>query len=217
MLVDHAPHSGRQEFFERVVFPRFAPGRDVDREARARHQRQPEFDHELHRQFKLLVRDREPGRDLDIAGWGLQNDRGVGQFAFGLNPAAIGLTIGGKHRAVDLRQEADPVQAGGKALPFRTCRGRQMGQAGRLRAWRLWLLPIDGSLARIAADAFQGRRRAFPASHDGRPVAKHGRRVAETTQTRLLPVPDAHSTAHLTAELAAEICPFPSVTLPTKY
>ena len=149
MLVDHAPHSGRQEFFERVVFPRFAPGRDVDREARARHQRQPEFDHELHRQFKLLVRDREPGRDLDIAGWGLQNDRGVGQFAFGLNPAAIGLTIGGKHRAVDLRQEADPVQAGGKALPFRTCRGRQMGQAGRLRAWRLWLLPIDGSLARI--------------------------------------------------------------------
>jgi hypothetical protein len=125
--------------------PRLRPGGHLDCETAARRWRQPHLRHELRHELELLGGDGEPGRGLDVAGRCLQDDRGFCELPLGLDPAAVGLAIGGERRPVDLGQQPDRVEAPRETLPFGLGGRRQMRRTGWLGGRRLRLVAADRS------------------------------------------------------------------------
>src|SRR5205823_1603296 len=82
-------------------------------------------------QLELLVSNGEPGVLLQVAGGQLEEHGRLLQLALGLDPAAIGLAVGGEAGPVEGGDEAEDVEFAGEALPLGLGRGAEMGRAGR--------------------------------------------------------------------------------------
>ena len=93
--------------------------------------RQPQLHHVAAHQLQLLVDDAEPGRLLHVAARCLEQHRRLAQLLLGLDPAPVGLAIGGERRAIERGEHARRLQRLGDAPPLGG-RGRvQVRRAGR--------------------------------------------------------------------------------------